>query len=220
MKKVVTITGFVLMFIAIGATVVACGKSDPYSISGEIEAENIGKEAIKKKDPSICEKITRRPFALGTINQEGLRYSCYRVAAVGLADPLICDRTSYRGMCYGVYATTFSDESLCKEDVESSDLCYSEIALRKNEIVICDKISDIDRKEHCYAGFAEYAKDISICTKKIHSTANKDSCFRVVASAKKDPSICERITNKKMRDECRDTISKYIEWRKYQQKKN
>lgn len=216
MKKFVILLISIFIFVGISFFVFNAYNTglNPYSISGSTDAERIGQEAVAKKDASLCGKITMPKIVLMQTNTEdGLKAECYQIAAVGLKDAAICDRNQYdsgKNYCYHLYATTLNDENYCKKDTEFSNKCFEIISQKKNNINICENISENNDREICHAHFAKYSKDVEICKTKIKNIENKDICYRVVASAKKDISLCQEITGQKLKDECTTMIGDYL----------
>ena len=186
-------------------------KPNPYSISGVMEAEEIATEAIVKADPAICDKIVLSRFAIMGPDEESLKYTCYRLTSIAFKDPSICEKNVYsasKSLCYGNYAATLKDESFCKKDLEHGKFCFSNVAVIKNDIKICENLQNFNDKEYCYLKFAQHAADPSICTNKIKSTDLLNGCYRVVASARKDVAICSKINETSLREECTNTLSR------------
>ena len=213
MKRVIITFISFIVFILIGGLIFYFVNTgfNPYSIEGTLDAEEIAREAISKKDSSICEKITMPKISfMRTQDTDSLKTTCFTNTAKGLADASICEKSPNVDFCYHQYAVAFKDESLCKKDRNYSALCFKYISQLKNDINICNNILETDKKESCYIGFAEYSKNIEICDQNIKSIENKNSCYRVLASVKKDTSICQKITNQNLREECNKTISDYL----------
>jgi hypothetical protein len=153
-------------------------KLDHYSITGEMQAEDIAKEAILKNDPSICDKITLSRFSLGGPDEESLKYTCYRIIAVALKMPDICNKNMYqesKSLCYEYYAIETKDESFCKKTSgSSSTVCFSNLAQLKNNINICEMPEISYDRDFCYFKFADFKNDKSICDEINDEKLKKD----------------------------------------------
>lgn len=61
---------------------------------------------------------------------------------------------------------------MCENPGIPSELCYSNMALRKNEPEICNYIKNNESKYECYSKIAMNKKDVSICEKYFPSNAS------------------------------------------------
>ncbi len=85
-----------------------------------------------------------------------------------------------------------------KEDCEDDKL--RQIALKNNDLSICNKINLKDRKDICFADFALKNKDTNLC-EKIITEETKVDCIYLVAINLNDKGVCEKLTSSK-KEEC------------------
>lgn len=108
--------------------------------------------------------------------------------------------------CYTDVAVDKKDISICEkiQNQDNKEGCYSGVAEAKQDILICNKIQDQDRKDECYVYVAKAKQDISICDEMEQNPykAYKELCYSGVALAKRDPTICVQIQYQNVRDNC------------------
>jgi len=82
------------------------------------------------------------------------------------------------------------------------DICFSKLAKDKNDIKICNEISQSMWENDCTSFFAEQSGDPNTCG------ASDISCLYKVARATKDPKVCEQISNQGVaRSNCYNLIA-------------
>ncbi|MCU0653069.1 MAG: hypothetical protein MUD10_02310 [Candidatus Pacebacteria bacterium] len=164
-------------------------KQDDAPASSTFDSWGIIKEAIGKKDASICGQI---PLTVVVSSEPDVivRDSCIAQVAEAVSDPSICGKTS-------------------DPDSVTTALCYYETAIVTNDVSACAKASRkadgygasiVSPRDDCYLTIAVALKDASICENTslngAHhlSSSDRSKCYYQVAVAKKDVSICDKIT--------------------------
>ncbi len=137
----------------------------------------------------------------------------YNQVEIENRDLSICDKTwqgvqyqKTKDWCYTDVAVDKKDISICEkiQNQDNKEGCYSGVAEAKQDISICEKIHDQDCKDECYVSVAKAKQDISICEKMEQNPykAYKELCYSKVAFAKQDPTICVQIQYQNIRDDC------------------
>lgn len=93
-----------------------------------------------------------------------------------------------------------SGECIKIQDKPLRDSCIVAVA-QKNLGNICEKQTDIAKKDFCYADLAGSKKDPTIC-ENVQTLESKDKCYTSLALLLKDKSVCENIQNTKNKDDC------------------
>ena len=140
--------------------------------------------ATNTENPQICENVvgTSKYFpgkygGVGTTSKE----NCYTTVSLEIGiregDLTVCEKFK-SAYCYRAIALENIDESLCSKfrtsfEETEIDKCYEDIAIKKNNISICDKIDWNNTKYTCYARI------------------------------KKDPAFCEQINDYDIKNLCR-----------------
>ncbi|MDO9399836.1 MAG: hypothetical protein Q7T79_04105 [bacterium] len=110
---------------------------------------------------------------------------------------------------------------LCdKKNYEERLRCYANIAVKRDDLSICDKylpgVSEMDEiarspmivsKNYCYLWIATKRKDISVCD-KMPMTIAKTTCYDSMAWFKKDTLICDKIQDEERRYYCYLSLKK------------
>lgn len=100
------------------------------------------------------------------------------------------------------------DESICNKinDGKTKSRCLDRIATKKNDLSICEKIRDSEKRELCMQGIASKLNDLSVCEKLTYRYI-KDICFEDIAPDLKDDELCAKINDPFGRDSCYCEIS-------------
>ncbi len=104
------------------------------------------------------------------------------------------------------------DEIQSQNDKDWKYLCYTKVAVSKQDISICDEIQKEHLKANCYSEVAASKQNLSICDGIPSQYIGKEDewlgdyhkviCYLEVAASKLDPSICEMIETAYWRDQC------------------
>jgi len=85
--------------------------------------------------------------------------------------------------------------------------CLSNLASEAVKLEVCDLITDIEEKNHCYRSIGSLTRDVNICEKTENVTnPYRDYCFKEVATAKYNEKICEKIVKQTIKDSCYSEI--------------
>ena len=85
-----------------------------------------------------------------------------------------------------------------QEDCEGDKL--RQIALKENDLSICNNINLEDRKDICFAGFALKDKNLDLC-EKIINEETKTECLYLIIINLKNKGLCEKLSSQK-KEEC------------------
>lgn len=124
-----------------------------YQITTDICYETIG---VKTNNEALCEKI--RMNIPGALTR---RESCFDEVAKNKQDSTICEKIQnfhLKNLCYSQIALQKNDISLCRDD-----FCYSELNKDKNNKAICLKINDSQKRIECLLDTAKVKRDDTIC---------------------------------------------------------
>lgn len=120
--------------------------------------------AVARSDDAICKLI-------GSVST---RNSCYSKIADNTGDKSLCmNIRKNRGTledkyeCYEDFITGIEDRDFCiydlKGDEEAQDECFSRIAGKENNVVLCDDLSLEDSQMDCILDIASELQDTSLC---------------------------------------------------------
>ncbi|MCX8198173.1 MAG: hypothetical protein N3F07_03200 [Candidatus Micrarchaeota archaeon] len=99
-----------------------------------------------------------------------------------------------------VMGASQAEQPPCSEgNVIQKDECFVALAKEKSDSGLCKRIYSIDRRDLCYAQFAE--ADLEAC-RKIHDAGKRADCLVKNAVRQKDDGICKEIGNDDARAEC------------------
>jgi len=124
---------------------------------------------------------------------------CYSVSAEGITSEA-CSETKERctSSYYADLAVAQKDESLCNKVTDGKDLCYTNVASKKNNVEICNNIGDYQQKSGCTGMVAGQQGKKELCD----TTASKDDCYAAYGMTSGDASVCEQITNADIKQTC------------------
>ncbi|MBX4198647.1 hypothetical protein KW782_04985 [Candidatus Parcubacteria bacterium] len=133
----------------------------------------VAKIALAKNNPQECSKIWSFPllYIFNDMNPPEYHINlCYVNVAVETANPEICEHSTDKAYC------------------------FSEVAKVKNDILICDQISEgeggYQDRGRCYALFTRKGIDKSVC-ENLHDEDNKASCYVGAVNFNPDRAICD-----------------------------
>ncbi len=112
-----------------------------------------------------------------------------------------------RDACYTNLAVSKGDVSICNKIImRGKDDCVKAVAISDENMLICNRINAGDIKDACFKEIAELKKDSGICD-KIRNMGEKDACYNNVAFAKQEHAICIKIESNSMKDDCYGRIA-------------
>lgn len=121
-----------------------------------------------------------------------------------------CDEvpTQQKNYCYNQLALRENNISICDKmpNQDDKDSCYWNFARGKEDLLICDKIKNLDFLDNCYRDIATAKEDLSIC-EKITDQEKKNNCYRNIAKAKQDPLVCDNIATQSVKNSCYSDIA-------------
>ena len=165
------------------------------------------------KDVSFCDAIT-----------DDTRYNCYADVAEHKGDVEICEKItgeewleSKRNWCYERVAKAIQDETICErislekypeEEAIKKLSCIKDVALAKNDVILCDNLPNLYYKDVCYHELAEKINDPEICEKISSGNYVRDVCFSNIAIEIGNADLCERISSEGSKAHCfRETLA-------------
>ncbi|MEK7658975.1 MAG: hypothetical protein AAB352_03875 [Patescibacteria group bacterium] len=151
--------------------------------------------AIINEDTSYCEKITTR----------GSKSVCVNAIAVLKNDISLCDKSDM-DTCIAKIAQNRNDSQLC-EQVQSQtfkDVCFSVIGQNLVDSALCEKAGT--QKDFCYSKVAVLKEDLTLCNKLTDKQYDEPFCYLRVAEKKKDTSICQMITVDSIKENCLNNL--------------
>lgn len=142
---------------------------------------------------SICEKIESQDLSIFCM-------------ALTTDDITLCDEFGDESKDYCIWdmASLYKNESICErlENVsfggKGKDSCYRIIAIDKEDLALCEKILDQERREYC---ISIIKKDTSLC-ENISNESDRDSCYNSFAWNIENLDICNKISKNSRREFC------------------
>lgn len=115
----------------------------------------------------------------------------------------ICSGQPDLDYCYSDVAYKLGNILICESISDSlqKDVCFKLIAHSKKDPTICEKISSAEQKDSCYGFIALSLREDNLC-RSIVSLEKKDDCYSQLAYSKKDPTLCGEISGQKTKDSC------------------
>jgi hypothetical protein len=124
-----------------------------------------------------------------------------------------CSKSKDSDNCYYDLATNYRNPVTCEEIQNPAirDSCYSEIAIKKDDLSICNKVADFHEKE--YYCKAIISKDLEKCEKISYEYPGKtqdmkDSCYYEIAKKTNDLLACTKMFSKWWKGVCYNEIAK------------
>jgi len=151
-----------------------------------------------KYSSEICKNIT----------DEKQRSECFYYASIYQKDFNLCENVTIptnpfisRDSCYGHAGDSKSIfECQMIKNPKGKDICFQNAALMKNDILYCDYISDLGKRDYCYYQANSKLDDSSICLKITEDTLLpggmllRDKCYMETAIHKNDYTICQKMS--------------------------
>lgn len=136
------------------------------------------------------------------IDNEYNKEKCYELQTERLGDSLLCDNLKNidgRDRCLYSFAKENPDITLCERMFDGIS-CYISVAVKKQDVLICDLIKDQEEVSSCKRALLFSQGDIESC--EIAGDYEKDSCFYLLATQLHNPNICQRVENSYTRNTC------------------
>lgn len=183
-----------------------------YCAVGDASASNIciPSIALLEQNPDYCFKVNTEHEISSKDN------NCVKNIAISKNDISICEEIyPDRGLPYPGIATKdickaiiTQDEEKCLslESIQSYLIkewigpCLDNVAFLKNDVSICEEISDEDVKRYCRASIL---KDISEC-------GGDEFCIKLAAIRSNDVTLCEALSDNYFYNECYGVINRNI----------
>lgn len=112
--------------------------------------------------------------------------------------------------CYTEFAVKENDISIC-EKTAYDDGCISKVRSNFNNVTQCDLLNVInnsDQKDICIYDFAIKNDDVNLCYDiSEYGQKYKDSCFESFAKSKNDPDLCDEISGSLDKKMCHASIN-------------
>jgi len=96
--------------------------------------------------------------------------------------------------------------SLSDMGIDCNSLCDAQQGMQNNDTSACEK-SEWILKESCYSEIAKKKKNADVC-EKISEKMIIDACYLGVAEAANDASICDKMTDKNFKNLCTQNFKK------------
>ncbi|VVB65994.1 Uncharacterised protein [Candidatus Gugararchaeum adminiculabundum] len=170
----------------------------------------------------VQDPVASANAACGNLPDKEKKLDCYLNFAEEKKEPLICEKIPVELL----------------KDIFDKDYCYEKVAVAKQDVSVCDKISRAQlslTEDACYRGFcnqraraaptitscyyqiAVMEGDSSICgifyDKYQNSTAELTTigdCYSIIASKKRDPAICAQIKHNEVKDYCYYELAEFL----------
>ncbi|MBT4250979.1 hypothetical protein HOB25_03240 [bacterium] len=169
-----------------------CDKVEDDYLSGQCRV----KLALQKNDKKICAKI----------KNENSRDLCYGhfLTDMDAVDESMCSQFNelfLKEMCQLVLAMKNKDTDKCMDpkivSLENRAICLAGIAVKHGDADACGKIDPM------LSSLGEDRYPVEIEEERILKQTLRDECYAAVAKKNKDKSICNKISDKKLRAECK-----------------
>lgn len=136
------------------------------------------------------------------IDNEYNKEKCYELQAERLGDSLLCDNLKNidrRDRCLYSFVKENPDITLCERMFDGIS-CYISVAVKKQDVKICDLIKVQDEVSSCKRSLLFSQGKIESC--ETAKDYEKDNCFYLLAKQLNDPKICQRVENSFTRNTC------------------
>lgn len=114
-----------------------------------------------------------------------------------------CATASDKDLCFTNLALSKNDVKICNS-AHDKDFCIGRFGAEKGNVALCDSLPstvNTQTKQLCYIGAAKVKKDVSICSKITPEwSTNVSACYIGVAEVTKDPMICKNYVLPKATD--------------------
>ena len=145
--------------------------------------------ALAKDDPEICQKIDYNYFKEWCTTDSAKDFSICHSIKKGMLYWDEAKLNDQKNICLGAVT---GNVNYCEKITGNKSSCYSDIAARRDDLSICDKIeSDNYSKDECYMRIATKRGDSSLC----NELGNKlrEQCYNQISIQKADFSFCEKL---------------------------
>ncbi len=154
---------------------------------------------INKKDANICSQTKKLNEQAGS--------ECYKEVAISKNNPDLCAESTgrYKDDCYAILAENNNRVDLCKEvnTLYLKENCYQNIAEATNKPEICDNLPDPDKIAACKG---RVTGDINACN-RITDSNKKEQCYAAAASRSGNEDGCVRINNPQLKETCYQNVA-------------
>jgi len=140
---------------------------------------------------SFCEKKDFKPLISQKLEE------CNKIADL-----------SAKQSCYLDYANKTGDYSICEDqifDQINKVICYSSVAIRGDNIVLCNYAKDQSIIDKCYAAVPPGVNHSVGRCDQVQNSESKDTCLLNVAVTNKDKTICDGLSTQ--RDPCYSNVA-------------
>ena len=148
--------------------------------------------ALSKNDSEICQKIDYNYFKEWCTTDSTKDFSICRSLKNGTLYWDEAKLNDCKDMCLGAVT---SDVNYCEKINEESvkPYCYKDVAVKKNDLSICDKIesNDNSNKDECYMRIAIKREDNSLCDEL--KGEFRGQCYNQISLQEADFSFCEKL---------------------------
>jgi hypothetical protein len=155
-------------------------------------------------------------FTNSCLKEKEPSLSCIQILAdKGILDSSACLNISNekaRGWCYYYAARHKNDISICEKITNPDTLSFCRTVLKKDPGQ-CDSLgSNVSTpdaswwRDNCYENLAEVNNDVSLCG-RFKDTYRYVDCYTEVASYRDDIKICEKLENSDQISQCKQQFS-------------
>ena len=199
-----------------------CDKAQDQEIKQSCRNSYFEDLSLEEKDINLCEKIQNNENNTFWYTEKDGCYFQF-IQNKESIDYKICEKmhdSHSKNVCRYWISANLGDLSAC-EGAEDNRQCLlivegklKDIAIEKQDINICDNLSDTGIKNSCYLSFVgNGSKDIKICekiqeeSKYITINSTKDYCYHYLAINLRDVNICNKVKTDYVKKECINYIN-------------
>jgi len=157
-----------------------------------------------------CEKIT-----------DYRRDRCVQGLGEALADVSLCEKipesSSARWECIADIGINLESLETCDKAGERRASCYSGVASKTDDAVLCGQIVDELERNVCYWHIGAKRGDTAFCEKLPKDTSMaylRDYCYMDIAIERGDREMCEKVAIKMYRNDCLVGVNETLRWKR------
>lgn len=182
--------------------------------SGQTLDEN--EAVVLRAEKDAMASFTERDQTCVPDDSVGGENGCRIFEAMGKKDPTLCSAITleeWKAKCYAAVPPQSGDVlANCKKltDTNLVDMCVSQIALAKNNSLLCTTITDPAKKQFCESGIKISVKDITACDSLPlgDGETGKNICLFTYAISNGDTRACEKISvNSAFKQPCNNVLN-------------
>jgi hypothetical protein len=149
--------------------------------------------ALAMDDSALCEKAMEQ------------KDECYQDVAVASGNATLCDKIEPMQAVKACYAALRLPLPACEMmQMPAQGECYLELAITNSDPTLCAK-AGYSSGDVCYSTLAERTHNFVLCT-NVTNLPDRESCYSVAAGATSNATWCDRISDYWKKETCREHL--------------